>query len=233
MSRLLPTLFCLCGAVRGQASCGETVTQMDLSVLTNPAVAMEWTNSNGVLYTGQPDATTGATLIDAQATDATAGAFPRGSLRFVNAVTGVGNDGTTLDLLITVSPSVTIYTSPERINASGLAAFQNPTTQFRQAILTREGYACLGTGIRPSVCASGADTDVCPALWIKLCTLRAHATLHSCLLSLWFRDRHNGRRTPPTARTTPRSQCTRSSTTSALSIRTRPQPSPRLATRTT
>ena len=53
---------------------------------------MEWTDANGVLYTGE-------TLIPAQVTDTTGGALPGGSVRWRN----VGSfDGQQFDLLVTV-----------------------------------------------------------------------------------------------------------------------------------
>eukprot|EP00966_Prymnesium_polylepis_P247486 5722652-Prymnesium_polylepis.1 len=134
---------------------------------------MEWTNANGVVFKDQLDASNGLTAIAAGATDATTGAFPRGSVRFVDAVTGAGNSGTKLDLLVTVSPSPTSFTSTERINVTGADEYVNPTV-FRQALTVTNGFACLGTGVLPSECATGAGLDADTGE----CTDGSQATMH-------------------------------------------------------
>ena len=65
---------------------------MDLSPVSNPAVSMEWTDANRVVYTGE-------TSIPPGATDITGGALPGGSVRWRN----VGSfEGQAFDLLVTV-----------------------------------------------------------------------------------------------------------------------------------
>ena len=79
----------LCSLVRVAAAqdCGETLVQMDLSERTNAAIFMDWDNAAGAYFSGQKNTASGTTQIAAGADDQGSGAFPRGSVRFRDAVT--------------------------------------------------------------------------------------------------------------------------------------------------
>eukprot|EP00966_Prymnesium_polylepis_P025154 580198-Prymnesium_polylepis.1 len=73
---------------------------------------------------------------------------------------GVNNGGTKLDLLITIPVQPTTYSAnPEMVNVSGQAGYLSPApeTGTRQALVTDQGYVCLGAGVRSSVCSSGTN----------------------------------------------------------------------------
>ena len=115
------------------------VVKVDFSRSSNPAVAMEWTDAAGNLYTGQ-------WMIPSGATDASGGAFPGGSVRWKNV--GV-NEGSAFDLVMTVSPR----TSYENLLELG---YVSPTSATQAATL-ESGFVCLGVGVETAQCASGAS----------------------------------------------------------------------------
>eukprot|EP00966_Prymnesium_polylepis_P153986 3555768-Prymnesium_polylepis.1 len=53
--------------------------------------------------------------------------------------------------------------SSSSVNASGQAAYANPTANA-QALLVIDGYACLGAGVRTAGCASGSSLDPSTAM---------------------------------------------------------------------
>lgn len=126
--------------VAGECGNHDSV-QIDFSSVTNPAVAMEWTDALGLKYTG--------TRIPDGATDTTGGAFPGGNIRWKN----LGYDGDVpFDLLVTVSENPTYYSDLIDVE------YRVPSTQ-PQAVFTSSGFACLGFGMRPSYCISGASLN--------------------------------------------------------------------------
>eukprot|EP00966_Prymnesium_polylepis_P180291 4174903-Prymnesium_polylepis.1 len=96
MRRLL--LLVSLGSSGAQYGC-ETHVGMDLSEVTNPAIALDWTNALGVDDMNQR-AASGTTAVALGATDQGGAPFPGGSMRPRNAATGVNNGGQALDLLI-------------------------------------------------------------------------------------------------------------------------------------
>ena len=111
---------------------------------------MQWTDASGQVYPGTPSGgLVGA--VPSPSTDTTGGAFPGGSVRWSN----LGNDnGVAFDLLVTVSATPSTYSDTVAI------AYSNPTGgATSQAVSTTLGYACLGFGVLPSTCASGASLD--------------------------------------------------------------------------
>jgi hypothetical protein len=117
---------------------------IDFSPSTNPAIAMEWTDAAGTLYSGQ-------TMIPPLATDTTGGAFPGGNVRYRN----IGQtQGQPFDLLVTVSETPSTYS--EYLDVAYWTPM-SPTTS--QALFTSSGFVCLGFGLRRSYCYSGAELD--------------------------------------------------------------------------
>ena len=183
-TRVLALLLCLlASSVDAQRSCGYTYVAMDLSCQSNPTTSMQWTNAAGTEQ--NPSPTCAYTAVAASATDQTTAPFPGGSLRFNNAVTvrltrsngilealcaaalmcigpstvrsqGVNNGDTKLDLLITMPASPTTYSAdPQLVNVVGQGGYISPTSTVLQALVTDLGYACIGSGVRPALCASG------------------------------------------------------------------------------
>ena len=75
--------------------------------MANPDVAMQWTDALEQIHTGSPSGSI-PSMVPFLATDTTGGAFPRGSVRWLR----LGQDsGTLFDLLVTVSPEPTFYSS--------------------------------------------------------------------------------------------------------------------------
>ena len=109
---------------------------------------MQWTDAAGQSYSGQSQ-------VPYQATDTTGGAFPGGSVRW----TSLGFDGgRAFDLLVTVSVEPAYYSDVVAVG------YQTPLSNFAtQALLTPLGFACLGFGIQPSTCVSGAAVDAATA----------------------------------------------------------------------
>ena len=119
----------------------EADVAIDFSPLTNPAIAMEWTDAYGQLYTGQ-------SFIPFGVTDTSGGAFPRGSLRWKN----VGEyESVGFDLRVTVADPPNYYGEYFPIE------YVSPVSQLAsQAVFSQSGFACLGFGVRTSYCPSGA-----------------------------------------------------------------------------
>ena len=123
--------------------CGKRAVSADFDAASNPAVSMEWTDANGVVYTGQ-------TMTPAGVTDTTGGALPGGIVRWRN----VGSfEGQWFDLLVTVAASPAVY-GP----LVSVAYIRPEATNTRQA-LTFGAYACLGVGVQTSSCESGSALD--------------------------------------------------------------------------
>ena len=119
---------------------------------------MEWTDANGAVYTGQ-------TLIPAGAVDTTGGALPGGSVRWRN----VGSfEAQWFDLLATVPTQPTLYS--ELITVS----YISPVASSVRQALSFGGFACLGLGIAPSTCESGASLKQGTAT----CTDRTPTTMY-------------------------------------------------------
>lgn len=111
---------------------------------------MEWTDARGRIHTG---AGAGGAQIPHHATDTTGGAFPRGSVRWKNL--GHDQNGIPFDLLVTVNhgpPSADLHLDILDLE------YWNPQAQS-QAMYTDAGFACLGLGLRPSYCQSGAPLN--------------------------------------------------------------------------
>ena len=161
----LSLLGLLAGSAHAQAGCGEAVVEIDFAAATNPTATLDWTNANGVTTTNAPLTTAGSsTFIPFQSTDQDQGALPGGSVRFKDVGTGVNNNGQRFDLLVTISSTITTYTSnPNQVDV----AYVSPSsTSATQAILTQAGFACLGVGVNQATCASGnnaitAGTALC------------------------------------------------------------------------
>ena len=108
---------------------------------------MEWTDAFGVTHTGQ--------LIPTLTTDTTGAALPSGSIRWKN----LGTDGGMLfDLLVTVSSPASAYS--DYVDVSYVSPLSSTTSQ---ALFTTSGFACLGVGLQPSYCLSGASLDAASA----------------------------------------------------------------------
>ena len=182
---VLALLLCLlASSVDAQQGCGYTYVNMDLSCQSNPTATMTWQNAAGVEQNTAPSCVN--TAVAGDGTDQTTAPFPGGSLRFNNVVTvrvtrsncgppgrfarrrdgvtrafrraaqGVNNNGTKLDLLITMPASPTTYSAdPQHVNVSGQDGYVSPTSSTVQALVTDLGYACLGAGVKPAMCASG------------------------------------------------------------------------------
>ncbi|KAL1512355.1 hypothetical protein AB1Y20_005615 [Prymnesium parvum] len=134
--------------VAGQCS-RDDIVSIDFSSTSNPSVALEWTNAAGQLFTGE--------RIPFGATDADSGAFPGGSLRWKNV--GYHNvDNEFFDLLVTVSDPPSYYS--DTVNVQYWSPRSSAATQ---ALFTSFGFACLGFGVRPSTCASGANVQLATA----------------------------------------------------------------------
>ena len=103
---------------------------------------MQWTDALGTLYTG-------LSIVPFEATDTTGGVFPGGTLRW----TSVGEwDEQVFDLLVTVSEVPTQYAETIAVE------YVSPvSTSATQAVFTPGGYACLGFGVRTSICESGSS----------------------------------------------------------------------------
>ena len=129
---------------------GSNAVSIDFASSTNPAVAMQWTDAAGQLYNASPDAAL-VGVVPYTTTDTTGGAFPGGSVRWSN----LGSDnGVVFDLLVTVSSSPSVYADTVAIS------YTNPqSSAVSQAASTTLGYVCLGVGVVPSSCASGAALD--------------------------------------------------------------------------
>ena len=118
---------------------------IDFDPATNPTVAMEWKDADGKLYTGQ-------TQIPPESTDTTGGCFPRGELRWRNLGRDRQNEQP-FDLVVTVTDQPSSYSDHL------LLEYQTPIhARTSQAVFTG-GYACLGFGLLPSRCDSGALLD--------------------------------------------------------------------------
>ena len=115
---------------------------------------MQWTNALGQLYQGSSYGGVRG-IIPYQTTDTTGGAFPGGSLRWGN----LGSDnGVEFDLIATVTSSPAAYADTVAVE------YVSPQSSgATQALFTTAGYACLGFGLRPSLCASGSTLDVITA----------------------------------------------------------------------
>ena len=129
---------------------GAFPVHIDFSSVTNPAVGMEWLDANGTLYTATPSGAISGS-IPALATDTTGGAFPGGSVRWTN----LGyDDGVAFDMVVTVSQTPTYYADFVDVE------YWNPvSSSTTQAVYTTGGFACIGFGLRPATCASGAALD--------------------------------------------------------------------------
>ncbi|KAL1512353.1 hypothetical protein AB1Y20_005613 [Prymnesium parvum] len=135
--------------VRVAGQCPDNVVSIDFSSTSNPSVALEWTNAAGQLFSGE--------RIPFGATDADSGAFPGGSLRWKNV--GYHNvDNEFFDLLVTVSDPPSYYS--DTVNVQYWSPQSSAATQ---ALFTSLGFACLGFGVRPSTCASGANVQLATA----------------------------------------------------------------------
>ena len=161
-----------------QAQCEQSSVSLDFSSITNPAVAMEWADAAGTLCTpaalasrlparchprrvvrrtaehsksvALSPADTGQTFIPFQATDTSGAAFPGGSLRWRSL--GSTSDGQAVDLL--VAPTATAAAYGDLV----IVEYNSPTSNAAsQAVFTTTGYACIGFGVRASVCTSGAS----------------------------------------------------------------------------
>ena len=122
---------------------GANAVSVDLASASNPAVAMQWTDADGIVRSGS-------------SVPAAASIFPAGSVRYAN----LGRDGGhTFDLLITVA------SVPSHYADSVAVGYHSPSSgsAVRQAALTPAGFACLGLGVRTSTCASGAALDAATA----------------------------------------------------------------------
>ena len=128
--------------------CVADDVDFDFSPLTNPAIAMEWTDATGNIYTGQM-------IIPATMAGSTHGAFPGGSLRWRSL--GVDSPGE-IDLLVTVSEPASEYSEQLEVEYWSPASSSAP-----QAVFFENGFACLGFGMRPSICESGATLDATTA----------------------------------------------------------------------
>ena len=148
MLRLLHRLLLLLSAVHAARHLSEEGEQagaggcdavhIDFAQGSNPSVSFEWTDRDGATYTGWS--------IPAGQTDTSGGAFPGGSIRFRNV--GFDDNGALFDLLVTVSTEHSLYDETVAIEYY----FSGGT----QGLLTENGYACLGFGVRPSVCYTGS-----------------------------------------------------------------------------
>ena len=137
--------------VRRLAPCSDVeAVSIDFASTTNPAVAMQWTDANGQIYNGSP-ANGIVGIVPFQTTDTTGGAFPGGSVRWSN----LGSDnGVAFDLLVTVPAQPSTYANTVSVT------YSSPQSSFSsQAILTAQGYACLGFSLSPSTCLTGAAVD--------------------------------------------------------------------------
>ena len=137
--------------VRRLAPCSDVeAVSIDFASTTNPAVAMQWTDANGQVYNGSP-ANGIVGIVPFQTTDTTGGAFPGGSVRWSN----LGSDnGVAFDLLVTVPAQPSTYANTVSVT------YSSPQSSFSsQAILTAQGYACLGFSLSPSTCLTGAAVD--------------------------------------------------------------------------
>ena len=115
---------------------------------------MQWTDALGQLHQGSPSGGIRG-RVPYLATDTTGGAFPGGSLRWGN----LGSDnGVEFDLIATVTSSPAAYAD------TVVVEYVSPqSTGATQALFTTAGYACLGFGLRPSLCPSGSTLDAVTA----------------------------------------------------------------------
>ncbi|KAL1525317.1 hypothetical protein AB1Y20_020178 [Prymnesium parvum] len=122
------------------SQCGRGIA-VDID-FSNPAVSMEWRNANGARFNG--------TLIPYGSTDSTTGALPRGEVRWRN----IGfYENASFDLLVTTPTATVDY-------GTLIAEYRTPiSNSATQATFTSAGYACLGFGVRRSICASGSLPD--------------------------------------------------------------------------
>ena len=131
----------------GSNLCGRSAVDIDFSSVTNPSVAMEWHDANGQLFTGTPNGGLSA-LIPYEATDTSGGAFPGGSIRWRN----LGSDnGQPFDLLVTVSSNPAVYSETVAVEYN-----TQISSIASQGVFTTAGYACIGFGVRPSLCVTGS-----------------------------------------------------------------------------
>ena len=87
-------------------------------------------------------------MIPYTVTDTTGGAFPRGSVRFRNLGEA---DSAVFELVVSASEQPAYYSSLVAVE------YWNPiSSAATQSLFTSSGFACLGFGLRPSVCASGS-----------------------------------------------------------------------------
>ncbi|KAL1530902.1 hypothetical protein AB1Y20_001793 [Prymnesium parvum] len=148
MLRLRFLLLALDAAGVG-AQCGDRAdVTIDFSSQTNPAVSFEWTDALQTLYTGQ-------TFIPFGVTDTTGGALPGGSIRWRNI--GLWRQQR-FDLRVTVSSPPSFYSDLIAVE------YVTPVSSLAsQAVYTLAGFACLGFGLRTSVCDSGSALSTATA----------------------------------------------------------------------
>eukprot|EP00966_Prymnesium_polylepis_P300472 6943929-Prymnesium_polylepis.1 len=111
---------------------------------------MQWTDASGQLHTASPNSDISGIsgIIPIPANDTTSGPFPHGALRWTN----VGYDSDlSFDLLVTLSEAPAHYSDTVAVEYHPLMS----DSAF-QALYTASGFACIGVGLQPSVCASGA-----------------------------------------------------------------------------
>ena len=127
----------------GQQKCRQTgLVPIDFSSITNPAVAMEWTD-------GTQAPQQGATIPAGWSGLNNTG----GELRWKRIGSVETEEGVVqFDLRVTVAPEPTYYSDSIEIEYSS-------TTTIPPASFSEAGYACLGFGLQPSFCPSGAALD--------------------------------------------------------------------------
>ncbi|KAL1500080.1 hypothetical protein AB1Y20_012754 [Prymnesium parvum] len=143
-----PALTLLLLAAHARAQCGGIdAVRVDFASATNPEVSMEWRDAAGGVHRG--------VQIPHFATDTTGGAFPRGSVRWRRL--GV-HQNRSFDLLVAASASPANYSTQVAIE------YHSPnSSDTTQAAFTSLGFACLGFGLRPSFCPTGASLALATA----------------------------------------------------------------------
>mgnify|MGYP007078143526 CR=1 FL=1 len=154
--------------VSSLTSCGLQTTNVDFSRLTNPSVALSWTDASG--------SSAGGSMIPT-ITDDWPGALPQGSVRFHHLGS---SGGTVFDLLVTVPAKASEYSSLVNVQYSSPSAGVGSRTS--QAVLTDSGFACLGVSVRPSYCASGSALEATTAT----CADGTPTTIHGSEFEMRF-----------------------------------------------